>query len=203
MLALNIIQIFRLRPGAEAKPGAKLGQAASASAAATGVNRDSTEKTNRDRVPQSLRKDAKSGSKGSYFGSQSAADKESEAKRKEAQKKAKETDKISAGAGNRRREIEGKLSPHMRNKAAAAQQLKADEMMMLEFRRSRAAVARRFARPVEKVLSIYSSQSTDLYDVLNVGREVKEVALKKAYRRLALLVHPGEQFSTKTKEMCL
>ena len=152
-------------------------------------------------MPQNLRKDTRSGSKGSYFGSQSATDKESEAKRNEAQKKAKETDKISAGAGNRRREIEGKLSPQMRNKAAAAQQAKADEIMMLEFRRSRAAVARRFARPVEKVLSIYSSHCTDLYDVLNVDRDVKEGALKKAYRKQALLVHPGEQFSTKKRNL--
>lgn len=189
-----ILSYLIFRPGVEAKPGAKLGQTASASASNT--KKDSTNRAARDRVPESLRKEAKGRSNGSYFGSRNAADSESEATRKEAQKRAKETDKISAGAGNRRREIENKLSPNMRNKAAAAQQTKAEKMQERKYRRARATVARRYARPVEKVLSIYNSQSTDLYDVLDVGRIVKDETLKKAYRKLALLVHPGIKSST-------
>lgn len=112
-------------------------------------------------------------------------------RRLESLKRAKETDKMSSGGGDRRRELEAKLSPQMRKKAAAEQQLRAEEEQEKASRRARSVISRRYARPVEKVLTVYSSQTTDLYDVLQVTRQASDVDLKKAYRALALLVHPG------------
>lgn len=79
----------------------------------------------------------------------------------------------------------------MRRSVAAEQQKRAEEEQERASRRSRAAVARKYARPVEKVLSAYNSQTTDLYDVLEVSKNADEGALKKAHRRLALRLHPG------------
>ena len=109
----------------------------------------------------------------------------------EEDRKAQEADKMSTGAGDRRREIEAKLSPDMRSKAATAQRIRAEQIQEQADRRARASVARKYARPVEKVLSVYNSQYTDLFDVLQVRKHVNDVTLKKAYRRLALMVHPG------------
>lgn len=160
---------------------------------ATGASKENSDKSSesRDRVPESLRKNSQGKAKGNYFGGPSAADKEAEAARKEAQNRAKETDKMSSGAGDRRREIEAKLTPEMRRQAAADSEARAQLEQQRSDRRVRAAISRRHARPVEKVLHTYNSQSTNLYDVLRVGMGVEEVRLKKAYRALALEVHPG------------
>lgn len=155
--------------------------------------RDGDERSSRgsrDRVPESLRKEATSGSRGNYFAGQNPAETEL-ANRREVKQKAAETDKISAGAGDRRRELEAMLSPEMRNNAAAAQRIRAEQIKEDADRRARASVARKFARPVEKVISLYNSQKTDLFDVLQVGKSANDATLKKAYRRLALMVHPG------------
>jgi curved DNA-binding protein CbpA len=141
-------------------------------------------------VPESLSRESGKG-KGNYFGGSGAADKEAEMRRKESQRRAAETDKMSAGAGDRRREIEAKLSPQMRAKVAAEQQRTSELEQVRSARRTRARVPRKYARPVEKTLSLYNSQTTDLYDVLRVAKGVDESSLKKAYRAAALSVHPG------------
>lgn len=181
------------RPGVEAKPGAKLAQTAASSTAGS-TNRDSidgrTSRAGRDRVPESLLRETGK-VKGNYFGGSSAADKEVEMRRKETQRQAAEKDKISSGAGDRRREIEAMLSPNMRAQVAAEQQRILEEEQVRSARRVRASVPRRYARPVERTLSVYNSHSTDLYDVLRVAKGVDETSLKKAYRAAALSVHPG------------
>lgn len=98
---------------------------------------------------------------------------------------------MSSGGGDRRREVEAKLSPQMRKKVAAEQQMRAELEQEKASRRARSVISRKFARPVEAVLKVYSSQSTDLYDVLRVTRRASDADLKKAYRALALMVHPG------------
>ena len=156
----------------------------------------------RDRVPESLRKNSQGKAKGNYFGGPSAADKDAEASRREAQNRAKETDKMSSGAGDRRREIEAKLTPEMRRQAAADSEARTQLEQMRSDRRVRAAISRRHARPVEKVLNTYNSQSTNLYDVLRVSMGVEEGSLKKAYRALALTVHPGNSIHCHHKNHC-
>jgi curved DNA-binding protein CbpA len=48
------------------------------------------------------------------------------------------------------------------------------------------------AAPVERVVSAYASDSTDLYDVLGVSRDADEIAVKAAFRAVALTVHPDK-----------
>jgi DnaJ domain len=180
------------RPGGEAKPGAKLAQTI-----ASGIRGNSDEvdemssRMGRERIPDSSRKGSQSGGRGNYFAGQTATEKEAENKRKEAQNRAKETDKMSTGGGDRRRELEAKLSSKMRDSAQAKQQEQVEEELESRARRARAVISRKFSRPVERVLRVYNSDSTDLYDVLQVNKEADDSALKKAYRSLALSVHPG------------
>ena len=179
-------------PGGDAKPGAKLAQTiASGIRGNTDTEDDMSSRMGRERIPESSRKGYQSGGRGNYFAGQTAAEKEADNKRKEAQKRAKETDKMSAGGGDRRRDLEAKLSPQMRNSALAKQQEQDEEELESRARRSRAVISRKFSRPVERVLKVYNSDSTDLYDVLQVSKEADDGALKKAYRSLALSVHPG------------
>ena len=145
----------------------------------------------RERIPESSRKGYQSGGRGNYFAGQTATEKEAENKKRDAKTRAKETDKMSAGGGDRRRDLEAKLSPQMRNSAQAKEQEQAEEEMETNARRARAVISRKFSRPVERVLKVYNSDSTDLYDVLRVSKEVDDGELKKAYRSLALSVHPG------------
>ena len=145
----------------------------------------------RERIPDSSRKGFQSGGRGNYFAGQTATEKEAENKRKEAQNRAKETDKMSAGGGDRRRELEAKLSSKMRDSTLLKQQEQIEEEFESRARRARAVISRKFSRPVERVLRVYNSDSTDLYDVLQVNKEADDSTLKKAYRSLALSVHPG------------
>ena len=145
----------------------------------------------RERIPESSRKGYQSGGRGNYFAGQTATEKEAENKRREAQNRAKETDKMTAGGGDRRRDLEAKLSPQMRDSIIAKQREEAEEELASLARRTRAVISRKFSRPVERVLKAYNSDSTDLYDVLQVRKGADDGTLKKAYRSLALSVHPG------------
>lgn len=179
-------------PGGDAKPGAKLAQTiASGLRGNSDSDDDISSRMGRERIPESSRKGYQSGGRGNYFAGQTATEKEAENKRREAQNRAKETDKMSAGGGDRRRDLEAKLSPQMRNSALAKQQEQVEEEIESMARRARAVISRKFSRPVESVLKVYNSDSTDLYDVLRVSKEVDDGGLKKAYRSLALSVHPG------------
>ena len=181
----DIDWVLRNRPGADAKPGANL-KAASAS-----VN-TSSERKDRDQIPSSGQTNTKAG--GSYFGE---SPKEQERARRAAEEalKATETNKISSGAGDRRRELESKISPAMRARAAAdaAKRLEAEsEAAAWEVR---ASVSRRFARPVEKVLRACgdddSAEVPSMYAILGVKRDAEDDVIKKAYRVSALRIHPG------------
>ena len=109
--------VKRSRPGSDAKPGANL------KTAKTGSDEKTVdEKKERDRVPESKRR---SGG-GSYFG-ESKKEKELAEKAAEDARKAQEKDRISAGAGDRRREVERKLSPRARAQAAEAAKRREEE----------------------------------------------------------------------------
>jgi hypothetical protein len=195
--SLNVLLYLFGSPGGEAKPGAKLAQTI-----ASGIRGNSDEidemssRMGRERIPDGSRKGSQKGGRGNYFAGQTATEKEAENKRKEAQNRAKETDKMSAGGGDRRRELEAKLSSTMRDSALLKQQEQVEEEIESRARRARAVISRKFSRPVERVLRNYNSDSTDLYDVLQVNKEADDGTLKKAYRSLALSVHPGTLYAS-------
>lgn len=141
-------------------------------------------------MPESLRESSSRG-KGNYFGGQTAADREEENKKRERQKKDQEKDTMSSGAGDRRRELEAKLSPQMRAQAAAEYQKRNEKEQERIARTVRYSMPRKFARPVEKILNAYNSDKTTLYDILQVRKSVSDTGLKKAYKSKALSTHPG------------
>jgi hypothetical protein len=181
----NLEWVKRSRPGAEAKPGAGL-KPAKGSSGAIG-----DEVKNRDRIPSDTRNQQGAGS---YFG-ESVKEKEKAAKAAEDALKAKEKDKISSGAGDRRREIEAKLNPKVRARAVAEAAKRSEEAKENEAWALRASIPRKFARPVERVLRIVGDENSilipSMYSVLGVRRDVEEEAIKKAYRLAALRIHPG------------
>lgn len=71
-------------------------------------------------------------------------------------------------------------------------QLKEEALSDRAARYSRYRVARRHAAPVEHILYTYSDARTDLYDVLRVTASSDDALIKRAYRSLALAVHPGQ-----------
>eukprot|EP01041_Mallomonas_annulata_P002151 gene2151-4187_t len=181
--------VRRSRPGAEAKPGANLKSAKTASEGKY------DERKERDHVPDAADK-KKDGAGGSYFG-ESEKEKELAAKKAEEAKKALETDRISSGAGDRRREVEGKLSPKVRARAANEAARRAQEEKEEAEWRLRATVSRRYARPVEKVIHAYGDEETStttpsMYAVLGVKRDADDDAIKRAYRIAALRIHPDK-----------
>lgn len=175
--------VRRSRPGSEAKPGANLKHAKTNS-----ESRTNEERKDRGRIPDTQRK-----SGGSYFG-ESKKDQEKAVKAAEEARKAKETDGISAGAGNRRREVEGKLSVETRARASAASARRAEEKKEQQDWLERAKVSRRYASPVERVIRASDSDlySPSRYLVLGVRRGAEEDEIKKAYRNAALKVHPDK-----------
>lgn len=175
--------VRRSRPGAEAKPGANLKFAKTST-----ESRTADERKERGHIPDTHRSAG-----GSYFG-ESKKDKEKAAKAAEDARKAKETDGISSGAGNRRREVEGKISAETRARAASALTKRAEEKKELQDWLERAKVPRRFAGPVERVLRASSSDlySPSRYLVLGVRRGAEENEIKKAHRNAALKVHPDK-----------
>ena len=99
---------------------------------------------------------------------------------------------MGGGLGSdKMRNLENLINPNVRNKMSEQDDRKAEQTKEQQQRRLRAKIPRSFARPVEQVLGVYNDASTNLYNVLGVGRTADEVALKKAYRNLALVLHPG------------
>lgn len=177
------------RPGSQAKPGANLKQAKTSSSegdAAESLRR------NRERVPggggNAGRKSA-----GGYFGGGSL-------------------DELTGGGGmgggagimgagasqsmkssvsDRKKDLERMLNPDLAARVNEQSEAKADKQRAVHDRRLRARIPREYARPVERVLAIYQDERTTLYAVLGVSRSADDIALKKAYRALALVIHPG------------
>jgi hypothetical protein len=181
----NLEWVKRSRPGAEAKPGASLKEAKSSSGSIA------DEIKNRDRIPSDNRNQQ---SGGSYFG-ENVKEKEKAAKAAEDALKAKEKDKISSGAGDRRREVEAKLSPKVRARAAAEAAKRSEEAKENEAWILRASIPRKFAKPVERVLRVVGDENSilipSMYAVLGVRQDSEDEAIKKAYRLAALRIHPG------------
>lgn len=89
-------------------------------------------------------------------------------------------------------DIESKLSKEMKRKMAEDQHKREKAQAERAERQSRFRVPRVHAEPVERVLEMYQSSSTDLYDVLGVKKDISDLELRKAYRSYALVVHPGD-----------
>ena len=185
--------VKRSRPGSDAKPGANL------KTAKTGSDEKTVdEKKERDRVPESKRR---SGG-GSYFG-ESKKEKELAEKAAEDARKAQEKDRISAGAGDRRREVERKLSPRARAQAAEAAKRREEEEKEDQWWEIRARVARRFASPVEKVMRILDGppSSFSYYALLGLKQGAEDADIRRAYRIAALRIHPGKL--SQVSKLCL
>lgn len=99
-----------------------------------------------------------------------------------------------AGMGDdgRYRDLEAKLSDKLRHTAAQAEkQLQEREYDKLQ-RRQRFMISRRQAAPVERLIRLYDDLHCDLYRVLGLSHNANEVTMKKQYRSLALILHPGK-----------
>ena len=167
------------RPGSQARPGAGLKHATST---AQDISSEAERRRNRDRTAGTGSRGASSG--GNYFSGGGL-------------------DQMRGGSGvsgsgmggglgsDKMRNLENLINPNVRNKMSEQDDRKAEQTKEQQQRRLRAKIPRSFARPVEQVLGVYNDASTNLYNVLGVGRTADEVALKKAYRNLALVLHPG------------
>ena len=157
-------------------------------------------KRERERYPETMKTPGTRA--GSYFG-ESEREKKNAEKNSEQAQKAKETDKISSLAGNRRREIEKKLSSQVRTRAADAAARKREKENELAKWEARAKIGRRLAAPVERALRAYYAPppSFSFYRVLGVSRDADSDTIKKAHREAALRIHPGRDLFTLTN-MC-
>ena len=85
-------------------------------------------------------------------------------------------------------EITNKLN----KKIAYDQKKRSKETLAQQLQRKRFSISRIYAAPVERVLEKYNHEDTNLYDVLDVRFDVSDQELRKAYRNIALLIHPGK-----------
>ena len=85
-------------------------------------------------------------------------------------------------------EITNKLN----KKIAYDQKKRSKETLAQQLQRKRFSISRIYAAPVERVLERYNHEDTNLYDVLDVRFDVSDQELRKAYRNIALLIHPGK-----------
>jgi DnaJ-domain-containing protein 1 len=79
----------------------------------------------------------------------------------------------------------------MRAKMMADRKRKSEEEQERLHWEARAGIARKFARPVERVIAANENAQADLYDVLGIKDNADEGTIKRAYRHLALVIHPG------------
>lgn len=135
---------------------------------------------------------------GSYYGGHPDQELKDIYARRERKQKAKEAQskrsKMSAMSGSHRQKIESLLDEKVRLSAAYAEQAHDDLEREKNRRYERYRIARRYSEPVERIISIYDDYSTDLYMVLGVGRTADGTDLKRRYRSLALVLHPGNYY---------
>jgi hypothetical protein len=100
--------------------------------------------------------------------------------------------KMSTMSNNHFQELENRLSEKVRDNLAISEQQQLEQIQEQRERRSRYAISRRYAAPIERVLRLYDDVHTDFYLVLDVPRNVDEFSLKRQYRSLALHIHPDK-----------
>lgn len=100
-------------------------------------------------------------------------------------------------------DIESKFSKDMKRKATEEQRSRDKAYAERMQRHSRYRIARSYAEPVERILEVYRSASTDLYDVLGVGNDISDLELRKTFRASALVVHPGMLYFVLPQNECL
>lgn len=101
--------------------------------------------------------------------------------------------KMASTSNSRFQELESRLSENVRINMAYAEQQQAERDQERIARHTRFVIPRKYAAPVERIVTSYDDVHTDLYMVLDVSRTADEFALKKQYRTLALQIHPGIQ----------
>ena len=110
--------------------------------------------------------------------------------------------------------IEQALSEQLRARYEQAQEERAQQIRATSLRKVRFSMPRSIAEPIERILALYNgpqnaedwlpvwclfrltllpylSYLQDMYSILGVNSKANEVTLKKAYRALALVIHPG------------
>lgn len=87
--------------------------------------------------------------------------------------------------------LEMKLDAAMREQGQGMAHTTAQDRAAVRALLVRWQVGRSLARPVERVLTSARDPRTSLYDVLEVSPQADDSSIKRAYRHIALLVHPG------------
>lgn len=99
---------------------------------------------------------------------------------------------VGMGDEDRYHDLEAKLSDKLRSTAAQAEQQYQEREYEKLQRRQRFMIPRRQAAPVERLIRLYDDLHCDLYRVLGVSNNANEITMKKQYRSLALILHPGK-----------
>jgi hypothetical protein len=181
------ILIVLQRPGADAKPGAKIRQTS-----ASDVNIDENIHKNRERYPDTQSKKGAGG----YFGGKFDFDGSMNSEHAKNQKEAREKIELSRDS---RRDIESQLNSELLLKIQNDDQHAAEEIQNKLERWKRYEISRQYAYPVERIIETYENNESDLYDVIGIWKILSTCSfchldhdkLKHRYHKLALLVHPG------------
>lgn len=136
---------------------------------------------------------------GAYYGGDIDRDKKEALKQKQQKQAASKTgpskirtNKMSSMSSNRFQELEDQLSETVRINMAFAEKQQSDREHEKYERQTRFKIPRRYAAPVERIISTYDDPKSDLYMVLKVPNTADEFTLKRQYRTLALQIHPGK-----------
>ncbi len=99
--------------------------------------------------------------------------------------------KISNNKNNRFQDLENKISKEIRNKLSEDVMIKSNKEQIKAYNFARNKISRRLARPVETILKFCQRNIPDLYSVLGIHKSANEETIKKAYKKNALIIHPG------------